>query len=151
MGSTFYLTLPYKSPVKNIIEGEKDLEKLSGSFEGKTILIAEDDDISYLVLKKTLKADNLGLIRAENGKEAVEICRSNNKIDLVLLDLKMPVMDGLEAMKLIREFRPGLPFIALTAYAFDSDRKNAIERGCIDYISKPFSKNDLLEVLKKYL
>jgi two-component system, cell cycle response regulator DivK len=94
---------------------------------------------------------NFNLIRVENGKEAVEICMSNDKIDLVLLDLKMPVMDGLEAMSLIRKFRPNLPFIALTAFAFDSDRKNAIECGCSDYISKPFSKKELIDTLLKYL
>jgi PAS domain S-box-containing protein len=150
-GSTFYLTLPYKSSVKSILPGESVHEKSKGSFEGKTILVAEDDDINYLVVNKSLKDYNLKLIRAENGKDAVEICRSNNEIDLVLLDLKMPVMDGLEAMRLIREFRPNLSFIALTAYAFESDKKNAIAQGCSDYISKPFSKNDLLEVMKKHL
>jgi PAS domain S-box-containing protein len=150
-GSTFYLSLPYEPPGNNIVQAKEDHKQIKGSFKGKTILIAEDDDINYLVAKKTLEDDNFNLIRAKNGREAVEICRSNSKIDLVLLDLKMPVMDGIEAMGLIHKFRPSLPFIALTAYAFDSDKKNAIECGCADYISKPFSRNELLEVLIKHL
>ena len=117
---------------------------------GKTLLVAEDDDINFLVVKKSLEPEGFKLIRAENGKEAVEICKKNNNIDLVLLDLKMPVMDGLEAMKVIKKFRPGMIFVALSAYAFDSDMKNALDLGCSDYISKPFSKKELLEILQKY-
>ena len=150
-GSAFYLTLPYRFHVKKIIPGKKDQEKVTAYVVEKTILVAEDDDINYLIVEKILKADAYNLIRAENGREAVDICNSNSKIDLVLLDLKMPVMDGLEAMSLIRGVRPALPFIALSAYAFDTDRKNAIEKGCVDYISKPFSKNELLAVLRKHL
>lgn len=150
-GSTFYLTLPDKFRTKDNILKEREAEEVTGSFRGKTLLVAEDDDINYLVVEQTLKTENIELIRAVNGKEAVEICRLNSKIDLVLLDLKMPVMDGMEAMKLIKEFRPYLPFVALSAYAFDSDRKNAMEQGCVNYISKPYSKDGLLGVLRKHL
>jgi PAS domain S-box-containing protein len=150
-GSTFYLTLPDKFEVKKTNSIQMETEKISGSYKGKTLLIAEDDDINYLVVQQTLKTENFNLVRAVNGKEAVEICRLNGNIDLVLLDLKMPVMDGLEAMRLIREFRTDLPFVALSAYAFDSDRMNAIEQGCVDYISKPFTKIKLLEIIGKYL
>jgi PAS domain S-box-containing protein len=151
IGSKFYVTLPFKSSVRIRKSGESYKEKSTGSPEGKSILIAEDDDINFLVVKKILEINNLRLIRAVNGREAVEICKTDYQIDLVLLDLKMPVMDGLDAMEAIKQFRPGLPFIALTAYAFDTDRKNALERGCSDYISKPFSKKELLDVLNKYL
>jgi CheY-like chemotaxis protein len=150
-GSVFYLSLPFISSVKEAKPTETPKIKPDGSFEGKTILVAEDDDINYLVIKKSLDPHNLKLIRAVNGEIAVEICRTNNSIDLVLLDLKMPVLGGLEAMKIIREFRPALQFVALTAYAFEADKKNALESGCCDYISKPFSKKELLEVLGKYL
>jgi signal transduction histidine kinase len=150
-GTTFYLTLPFKLQPKHNTKNKMVQDKPIQSFSGKTLLIAEDDDINYLVVEQTLKSGDLKLIRAVNGAEAVEICRVNDKINLVLLDLKMPVMDGLEAMKRIREFRPDLPFVALTAYAFESDRRNAIEHGCVDYISKPFSKKLLLEVMAKHL
>jgi PAS domain S-box-containing protein len=150
-GSVFYIILPYIKSEKHMEIMEIQQNKSEGFLSSKTILIAEDDDINFLVVEKTLKGNNLVLIRAENGAKAVDICKSNSNIDLVLLDLKMPVMDGLEAMKLIREFRPSLPFIALTAYAFESDKKHALEIGCSDYISKPFSKKELLEVIIKHL
>jgi CheY-like chemotaxis protein len=153
-GSIFYLTLPFRvdSSDLNIIDNQDYKDNKSNiPFMGKTLLVAEDDDINFLVVKKSLELNGFKLIRAENGKEAVEICKNNNNIDIILLDLKMPVMDGLEAMKLIKEFRPDMIFVALSAYAFDSDRKNALELGCSDYISKPFSKKELLEVLGKYL
>jgi CheY-like chemotaxis protein len=150
-GSIFYLTLPFKSSPKGKEEMKTGNKKTDGSFDGQTILIAEDDDINFLMVKKSLEPFNLNLIRAVNGKEAVEICRSDNEINLVLLDLKMPVMDGLDAMKLINQFRPDLAFVAVTAYAFESDKKNALEQGCKDYLSKPYSKKDLIDILKKYL
>ena len=150
-GSTFHLSLPFNLLKEDIHTVDNKDNKSNIIFMGKTLLIAEDDDINFLVVKKSLEPTGFKLIRAENGKEAVDICKNNTNIDLVLLDLKMPVMDGLEAMKLIKEFRPGMIFVALSAYAFDSDRKNALELGCSDYISKPFSKKELLEILGKYL
>jgi PAS domain S-box-containing protein len=150
-GSIFYLILPFKSSVKNINVNKIEHKRTEEFFSGKTILIAEDDDINFLVVKKSLEPYNFNIVRAIDGKEAVEICRSNNEINLVLLDLKMPVMDGLKAMNMIKQFRPHLPFIALTAYAFESDKKYAIESGCSDYITKPFSNKDLMEILRKHL
>jgi two-component system sensor histidine kinase/response regulator len=150
-GSVFYLTLPFINSGKSIQVKEAEAIKPEGASERKTILIAEDDDINFLVVKKSLEDKKFDLLRAVNGEEAVEICRSNEAINLVLLDLKMPVMDGLEALKLIKQFRPGLPFVALTAFAFESDKRNALEQGCTDYLSKPFSKKDLLDVLKKHI
>jgi PAS domain S-box-containing protein len=150
-GSAFYVVLPFKTSVKRNEKRYDPGEKNKRSFKGKTILIAEDDDVNFMLINKHLEENNLNLIRAVNGKEAVEICRINDKVDLVLLDLKMPGMDGLEAMKVIKQFRPDLIFIALTAYAFESDRKNAIECGCSEYIIKPFTKKELLDVIRKYL
>ena len=149
-GSIFYLTLPFKSSLKNINVRKTEHKITEELLSGKSILVAEDDDINFLVVKKSLEPYNFNLVRALNGKEAVEICRSNNKINLVLLDLKMPVMNGLEAMRLIKQFRPDLPFIALTAYAFESDKRNALDSGCSDYITKPCTKKDLMQVLKKH-
>jgi PAS domain S-box-containing protein len=151
VGSTFYLTLPFNTFIEDVQKVDYKDNKSNLFFMDKTLLVAEDDDINFLVIKKSLEPNGFKLIRVENGKEAVDICRTNKSIDLVLLDLKMPVMDGLEAMKLIKEFRPDMIFVALSAYAFDSDRRNALDQGCSDYISKPFAKKELLEVLGKYL
>ena len=115
----------------------------------KRILIAEDTDSNYLLLSFILKKE-YEIRRALNGQEAVDICRADRP-DLVLMDFKMPVMNGLEATRRIREFDKSLPIIALTANAYDSDREHAYEAGCNDYMSKPVTANELREMLKKYL
>ena len=115
----------------------------------KTILIAEDNDSNFILMTYILKRHYL-YERARNGQEAVEMVGKGN-YDLVLMDIKMPVMDGLEATKLIRESHPDLPVVALTANAFDSDRKLAAEVGCNDFLSKPVSSEQCLKVLAKFL
>ncbi|MBE6282253.1 MAG: response regulator [Bacteroides sp.] len=115
----------------------------------KRILIAEDTDSNYLLLSIILRKE-YEIIRAMNGKEAVDICR-NDRPDLVLMDFKMPVMDGLEATRQIRSFDKDLPIIALTANAYDSDREHAFEAGCDDYMSKPVSAVALRELLTRFL
>lgn len=115
----------------------------------KRILIAEDTDSNYLLLSIILRKE-YEIIRAMNGKEAVDICR-NDRPDLVLMDFKMPVMDGLEATRQIRSFDKSLPIIALTANAYDSDREHAFEAGCDDYMSKPVSAVALRELLTRFL
>ena len=115
----------------------------------KRILIAEDTDSNYLLLSIILKKE-YEIVRALNGQEAVEACRVSPP-DLVLMDFKMPIMDGLEATRRIREFNKELTIVALTANAYDSDREHAYEAGCNDYMSKPVSANALREMLKKYL
>ena len=115
----------------------------------KRILIAEDNDSNFIlmtyILKKFYEYD-----RARNGQEAVDMVEKNN-YDLILMDIKMPVMDGMEATKLIKEKHPEIPIIALTANAFDSDRQLAIDAGCIDFLSKPVSSDLCIKVIKKYL
>ena len=115
----------------------------------KKILIAEDNDSNFILMTYILKKF-YQFERAKNGKEAVEMANAN-QYDLVLMDIKMPIMDGLEATKLIKEAHPELPIIALTANAFDSDRMAAMEVGCNDFLSKPVSSELCLSTLKKLL
>lgn len=115
----------------------------------KRILIAEDTDSNYLLLSIVLRKE-YETIRALNGLEAIEMCRIHNP-DLILMDFKMPVMDGLEATCKIREFNSEIPIIALTANAYDSDREHAYEAGCNEYMSKPIDAMALRLLLKKYL
>jgi len=89
-------------------------------------------------------------IHAINGAEAVDHCRQNPEISIVLMDMKMPVMNGVEATRLIREFKPDLPIIAITAYAMTGDERRFMEAGGNEYIAKPINKDKLLVVLKKY-
>jgi CheY-like chemotaxis protein len=115
----------------------------------KTILIAEDNDSNYILMTYILKRD-YQFLRAKNGQEAVDMVE-NGGIDLVLMDIKMPVMDGLEATAKIREAHPDLPIIALTANAFDSDRQLALRTGCNDFLSKPVSSEKCLQTIAKYI
>lgn len=115
----------------------------------KTILIAEDNESNFILMTYILKRD-YQYVRAKNGKEAVEIVEKGG-IDVVLMDIKMPVMDGLEATKAIRENHPDLPIVALTANAFDSDRQLALEAGCTEFLSKPVSREKCLNTLSKLL
>jgi CheY-like chemotaxis protein len=98
-----------------------------------------------------LDTTNITIIRASNGIEAVEICKLNQQIDLVLMDLKMPVMDGYEATRRIREFMPALPIIAQTAYTTENDKNKAIACGCNDFISKPFNRELLLSKINEQM
>lgn len=115
----------------------------------KKILVAEDNDSNFILMTYILKRF-YAYERARNGKEAVDLVNSGN-YDMVLMDIKMPVMDGLEATKAIRETHPDLPIIALTANAFDSDRQLAMEVGCSDFLSKPVSSDLCIKTIRKFL
>jgi CheY-like chemotaxis protein len=115
----------------------------------KTILVAEDNDSNYILMTYILKRD-YQYDRAKNGQEAVEKANTGN-YDLVLMDIKMPVMDGLQATALIKERRPDLPVIALTANAFDNDRQLALKAGCDEFLSKPVNSAKCLETIAKFI
>jgi len=115
----------------------------------KTILVAEDNESNYILMTYILKR-KYNYVRAKNGKEAVELAEKGG-IDLILMDIKMPIMDGLEATKTIRAAQPELPIVALTANAFDSDRQLALDAGCNDFLSKPVSSEKCLNTIAKYV
>ncbi len=116
----------------------------------KVILVAEDDEVSFLLLENILTSENHTLLWAKNGKEAIDLFKNTKGIDFILMDLKMPVMDGLEATRQIRKLDGKIPIFAQTAYAMDSDRKNAIEAGCTDFISKPIERGYFEKMINKY-
>lgn len=115
----------------------------------KKILIAEDNDSNYMLMTYILKR-YYEFVRARNGQEAVDMVDAE-KPDLVLMDLKMPVMDGLEATRQIKAKNPSIPIIALTANAFDTDKEDAAGAGCDDFLSKPVSSKVCLETIAKYI
>lgn len=115
----------------------------------KTILIAEDNDSNYMLMTYILKRD-YQLIRAVNGIEAIEAVNKGG-IDLVLMDIKMPIMDGLEATEKIKSMYPSLPIVALTANAFDSDRDQALQAGGDDFLAKPVSGENCMKMIAKYI
>ena len=115
----------------------------------KKILIAEDNDSNFVLMSYILKK-YYQFERARNGQEAVEMV-DKGQYDIVLMDIKMPIMNGLEATKAIREKHPDLPILALTANAFDSDRQLAMEVGCNDFLSKPVSSEACIETIKRFI
>jgi PAS domain S-box-containing protein len=149
-GSVFYFTIPYHAVHASFKETEVPLAKQSIDAPGAVVLVAEDDDINYLYLETVLSKSRVKLIRANNGLDAVEICNRHPEITLVLMDIKMPLLNGYEATRKIKIIRPDLPVIAQTAYAMNEDRDKAAEAGCDDYITKPIKKSELLAIVEKY-
>ncbi|MBA4407971.1 MAG: response regulator [Bacteroidota bacterium] len=115
------------------------------------ILIAEDVESNFLYLKAVLSKLNATIFWAKNGIEAVNLCHPDNAIDLVLMDLQMPDMNGYEATQALKKKYPELPIIAQTAFAMSDDREKAMDAGCDDYLAKPIKSKDLLFVVGKYI
>ena len=148
VGSTFYFTIPYK-PVK-LRNKPVENGNITIDLSEKTILIAEDDQTNYYYITEVLLPSKVKIIHAKDGQQAVDYCRSNPEIVLILMDIKMPVKDGISAAKEIRTFKD-VPIVAQTAYAFSADKQHALDNGCDDFLSKPVKKAELLEIMRKYL
>ncbi|MBE9511195.1 MAG: response regulator [Bacteroidetes bacterium] len=133
--------------------GNKDEADLSKSnFEGVTILIVEDENSNFLLLEAILRKTGVNLLHAWNGKQAIEILDENPEIDLCLMDLKMPIMDGFEATQKIREMGNNkLPVIALTAFSEIFQKENALEKGFNMFMTKPLNRKALIENISAYL
>lgn len=149
IGSTFFFTIPY-NPVSESQPQKQNASIQFSLFSDLLILVAEDDEPSYLYISKILDSAGFRYIRAGNGKEAVEICNNEPKIRIILMDMKMPVMNGFDATVEIKRLHPGIKIIAQTAYAMKDEKKMALDCGCDDYISKPFEKEDLLSVISNH-
>ena len=146
-GATFFITIPYK-PVYT--DDEQDNNTIDHKY---TILIAEDEEVNYLYLETMLKEVfklSCNVIHVKNGLEAIEVCKQYKDIDMVFMDLKMPVMDGFEATPIIKSLCPNIPVVAQTAYSTTEEEEKAIVAGCDDFISKPISQESMSQVLKKY-
>lgn len=120
-------------------------------FVGKTILIVEDEAVSRLLFEKALRKTRANLFFVKDGLEAVNTIRENDEIDVVLMDIRLPRMNGFEAVAKIREINPELPVIIQTAYAMDSTREEAQRLGCDDFITKPIIIESLMNTLKRHL
>lgn len=120
-------------------------------YEENKILVAEDDDENFLFLKFLMKVKQIPVIRAKTGQEAVEIFLDNRNIRLILMDMKMPDMDGFEATRIIRKSNPEIPIIAVTAFVMMGDEEKVRQAGCNDYLPKPFTPEQLFDVLQRFL
>jgi len=149
-GSIFYFTIPYNAVSEDNYTIENDVSGKDKEVQVKNlkILIVEDDEISHSLLTRMLQKNSKEVLHAITGVDAVETCRNNPDLDLVLMDIRMPEMDGNEATRQIRRINKKVIIIAQTAYAFAGDKELAIEAGCNDYITKPINQSQLKEVIR---
>jgi len=144
-GATFFFTLPLLHTTDIPIENTPLKKKKS---QPKKCLIVEDMEMNYKYLKSLLKSMGISVLWAKNGNEAVEMAFADNDIDLVLMDIRLPLKDGYEATRIIKEKRPNLPIIAQSANALLDERKKALESGCDDYITKPVYKKEFSKIVE---
>jgi len=151
-GSTFYFTIPYHPTVYKSSKNDKkpSEESYFPDLKDKIILIAEDEEVNFIYLKYLLKDSEAEILWAKNGEEAINIAKSNPDISLILMDFKLPKIDGFEATKIIKSMYPNVPIIAQTAYAMSDERQNAMEAGCDGYVSKPIKIEELQELLNRF-
>ncbi len=149
-GARFIFILPHKMEVttKNLLVAKP---KNIYNFASRVILVAEDEAANFLYLKEILKETGAEVVHVENGLRAIEMAEGNPNIDIILMDIKMPIMNGLEATKTIRQMKLDMPIVALTAYAMSGDKEKCLAAGCNDYISKPILRDDLLSIIEMYL
>ncbi len=157
IGSVFYFTLPYNVglPDENQLK-TKTMEEVAEihrnpEISGLKILIADDDELSRMLITLAVKKMTKELLTAETGLQALEACQNHSDIDLVIMDVKMPDMDGYEATRQIRKLNTKVVIVIQTAFALSGDREKALEAGCTDYISKPYSIASLVDVIKKHI
>jgi hypothetical protein len=152
IGSVFYFTIPYnpKLDQKQVIENPHIEEVSTTSIFNLKILIAEDDMASEILISREVKKYCRELLKVKTGLAAVEACRNNPDTDLILMDIKMPKMDGYEATREIRKFNKKVVIIAQTAFALPGDRQKSIDAGCDDYISKPLNNAVLRKLIGEY-
>jgi CheY-like chemotaxis protein len=147
----YYFTIPY-FPTGDFASSENtsnlNIENISKSLR---ILVAEDDDINYMFIEYLFNNSKHKLVRAINGQEAVDIINKDKNFDIILMDLKMPIMSGFEATKIIKSIVPSIPIIALTAYVFEDDKQKAMNSGCDDFIVKPYRMEDLFNKIIKLI
>ena len=155
-GSIFYFTLPYQTePTEKIVPEnnnwlEESSHKANPKGSGLKILVADDDETSVMFISVIVTELSKEILIARTGIEVLDICRNNPDIDLILMDIQMPGLNGHEASRQIRQFNKNVVIIAQTAYGLSGDKEKAIEAGCNDYISKPISKDKLLSLIQKY-
>ena len=149
IGTCFTFTLPNSSIVESVTNRDPSPMQHETACKPATILVAEDTDSNYILLEAMI-GKTYTLIRAKNGMEAVSMFKELHP-DLILMDIKMPVMNGLDSTAVIRTISANVPIIAQSAFAFDEDRENAIKSGCNEFLAKPFNKKQILEMIGKYL
>jgi CheY-like chemotaxis protein len=149
-GSTFYFTLPWRTTYTEENSTRKTKKEEEKQLPGDiALLVVEDDETSYMLLREITDGSGINLLRAKNGKEAIEKVQDYPLINLILMDIKMPVMDGYETTREIKKIRPDIPVIAQTAYVSEKDREKAEKAGCDAYLSKPIDADKLMARIRE--
>lgn len=152
-GSVFYFKIPY-TKAKNQTIAEIEIQKPAkniSSLKENNLLIVEDDEINTLLLQEMLKAHFKNYVHVKNGKEAIEWLQTGNKCELILMDMNMPILNGYDATRLIKETFPNIKIIAQTANAVLGDREKSIDAGCDEYLSKPIDQTELIQTIHRLL
>jgi CheY-like chemotaxis protein len=147
-GSIFYVQIPLIPSTENKVKKSQNfVNQMEGKYnwQGKKILVVEDSNMAYELIVKLLKGTEAEFSQEVDGYKAIERCKKDSTIDLVLMDIQLPFLDGYEATKRIKQIRPKLPIIAQTANAMLDDRKKALDAGCEDYIAKPIDRMELAD------
>ncbi|MGM0530814.1 MAG: response regulator, partial [Bacteroidota bacterium] len=150
-GSSFYFTIPYSLHKYKPREAKPDVSEYSYTWPGHKVLIVEDDPVSLEFMQEIFSETRVQIFSAQNGKEALHFFRQNPDINLILMDIRLPDMSGLEVVKNIRLENNHTPIIAQTAYTMDNDAKKCLEAGCTDYLTKPIDIQAMLNVMNKHL
>lgn len=157
-GSEFYFSLPIERSVnfpssihQKVKHSNIENEKFEPNWKNKVILVVEDDLVNYEFIEALVEKSQVQLLHAENGEQALELCKTINKIDLILMDIKLPDKNGYEITAEIKKFRSEIPIIALTAFAINEVREKCLRAGCEDVIAKPMEINVFISKLNYYL
>jgi signal transduction histidine kinase len=149
-GSTFFLSIPYVTRTREESKGPANSYQLSKlAWPNKTILVVEDESSNYKYVEALL-INRVNLVWVNNGIDAIKICEEA-PIDLILMDVKLPKIDGFEATRRIKAIKPNMPVIAVTAYAMEADKNESIQAGCDNYISKPYKMEELFSLINTYI
>lgn len=150
-GSVFYFSIPL-TVSENLDKSQAMInreEVARFDFSNLTIIVAEDKEMNMLLFEQILKSKGITVLHANNGQAAIELLKEHPETDMVIMDIKMPVMDGLKATKIIKSEHTDLPILAVTAFAMSEDKEKALQAGCDDYLPKPVTKYSLLEKINK--
>ncbi len=152
-GAEFFVSIPFKTVTKKIEEQlcSFNEQNLAFGFDGETILICDDHKSSFVFISEMFEGQNVSVIQAKNGEEAINICRENPHINLVLMDIQMGGLNGVQAMKLIKRRNADIPIVAQTAFAQKGDRERFMDEGFDEYITKPLDDRDLQSIFKRFL
>jgi two-component system sensor histidine kinase/response regulator len=152
-GSTFYFTIPFEEVPETYhqLASEEEFVIPSYTWKDKVILVVEDDEVNFKFIEAVLQDTAVNILHARNGIQAVELCKSISKIDLVLMDIKMPEMNGFQATRIIREFNRKIPIIAQTAFVPETELNKCLEAGCNDHIAKPIEIKEFFEKVDRFL